>query len=260
LGGLGGTSLPAVVKKKTGENEQQPDGGAERALPPQIYGKRQRAEAKYDRHPRITPGAVRARKLRLAPAQLPRFESVRIDGAVLLFSCVVSLIAGVLFGLVPALRMSRRDPQAALKDGGGTGRGRSARAAGLLVVFDAAIAFLLVFGAGLFVKSTARLLHVDPGFLAERVVKAEIDLSGPRYNDDAPVVAFYDRVLDRVRAIPGVVAAGAVSQLPLGGNTDSYGIHILEKPSANPENDPSADRYGASPALRRQLASTGDRA
>jgi putative ABC transport system permease protein len=184
--------------------------------------------------------------LRLAPAQLPRLESVHIDGAVLLFSCVISLMTGVLFGLVPALRMSRRDPQTALKDGGGSGRGRSARAAGLLVVFDAAIAFLLVFGAGLFVKSTTRLLHVDPGFLAERVVKAEIDLSGPRYNDDAPVVAFYDRVLDRVRAIPGVVAAGAVSQLPLGGNMDSYGIHILEKPSANPENDPSADRYGAS--------------
>ncbi|MDQ2970667.1 MAG: ABC transporter permease [Acidobacteriota bacterium] len=191
--------------------------------------------------------------LRLAPTQLPRLESVRIDGAVLLFSCALSLITGVLFGLVPALRMSRRDPQTALKDGGGSGRGRSARAAGLLVVFDAAIAFLLVFGAGLFVKSTARLLHVDPGFHAERVVKAEIDLSGPRYNDDAPVVAFYERVLDRVRTIPGVVAAGVVSQLPLGGNQDSYGIHIVERPAANPEDDPSADRYGASPDYLRVM-------
>ncbi|MDQ2870846.1 MAG: ABC transporter permease [Acidobacteriota bacterium] len=185
--------------------------------------------------------------LRLAPSQLPRLESVRIDGTVLLFSCAASLLTGLLFGLAPALSMSRRDPQVAMRDGGGSGRGRSARTAGLLVAFDAAIAFLLLFGAGLLVKSTAKLLDVDPGFDPARVVKLEVDLSGPRYKEDAAVAGFYDRVLERVLALPGVESAGAVSQLPLGGNQDSNGAHILEHPQPNPEDDPSAERYGVSP-------------
>ena len=191
--------------------------------------------------------------LRLAPSQLPRLSSVAIDTPVLLFSCSASLATGLLFGLVPALAMSRRDPQVAMRDGGGSGRSRSGKTAGLLVAFDAAIALLLLFGAGLLVKSTARLVNVHPGFSAERAIKLEVDLSGPRYKEDAAVVAFYDRVLEGIRALPGVESAGAVSQLPLGGNFDGNGIHLVEHPQANPEDDPSAERFGASADYLRAM-------
>ena len=96
--------------------------------------------------------------VRLAPGNLPRLAGVHVDGTVLLFSLAISLATGVLFGLGPALALSGQDPQVALRDGGGSGRGRSLRSMGLLVSFDAALAFLLLFGAGLLVRSTARLL------------------------------------------------------------------------------------------------------
>jgi len=185
--------------------------------------------------------------VRLAPGNLPRLAGVHVDGTVLLFSLAISLATGVLFGLGPALAFSRQDPQAAMRDGGGSGRGRSLRSMGLLVSFDAALAFLLLFGAGLLVRSTARLLSVDPGFNAEHVLKLEIDLSGNRYREDAPVVAYFDRVLERARAIPGVTAAGIVSELPLGGNWDGNGVHVEGHEPANPADAPDALRYGATP-------------
>jgi putative ABC transport system permease protein len=156
-------------------------------------------------------------------------------------------ISEIPFTIVGVLPAGGQDPQVALRDGGGSGRGRSLRSMGLLVSLDAALAFLLLFGAGLLVRSTARLLSVDPGFTAERVLKLEIDVSGNRYRVDGPVVAYFDRVLERARAIPGVTAAGIVSELPLGGNWDSYGVHVEGHEPANPADAPDALRYGATP-------------
>jgi putative ABC transport system permease protein len=183
----------------------------------------------------------------LAPGHLPRLSAIRLEPAVLLFSLAISVATGALFGLAPALAMAGKDPQAALRDGGGSGRQRSLRSTGLLVSFDTALAFLLLFGAGLLVRSTARLLNVDPGFAAQRVLKLEVDLSGKRYQEDAPVVAYFDRVLERTRAIPGVLAAGVVSELPLGGNWDGFGIRVEGHEPANPTEKPDALRYGATP-------------
>jgi len=185
--------------------------------------------------------------VRLAPLHLPRMAAVRVDGTVLVFSLAISLATGVLFGLGPALAMGSDDPQANLRDGGGSGRRRSLRSMGYLVSIDAAIAFLLLFGAGLLIRSTSRLLSVDPGFSAARVLKLEIDLSGKRYQEDPAVVAYFDRVLEKTRALPGVAAAGIVSELPLGGNWDGNGVTVEGHEPANPADAPDALRYGATP-------------
>jgi putative ABC transport system permease protein len=183
----------------------------------------------------------------LAPVQLPRAGGIRVDGTVLLFALGATLVTALLFGWLPALRMSRQDPQAALKDGAGSGRGGSIASMGLLVSFDAAVAFLLLFGAGLLVRSTARLLDVHPGFSTDRTAKLEIDLSGPAYETEAQVADYFERVLGRVRALSGVQAAGVTGLLPLGGNWDTRGIRVEGREPANPSLQPDAMRYSVSP-------------
>jgi len=206
----------------------------------------------------------------LAPASLPRVGDVRLEGTVLLFTLGVSVLTGLLFGIVPALRMSRLQAEPVLRESSGASSSRRARRyGGSLVVFDVALALILLTGALLLVKSTSRLLHVDPGFRSEGLLTVELDVSGARYEQDPAVIQFWDRVLERVEALPGVWGAGVVSQLPLGGNFDGFGIHAQDKPSANPDTDPSADRYGVSagylrtmgiPVLRGRGLEPGDRA
>jgi putative ABC transport system permease protein len=183
----------------------------------------------------------------LAPGNLPRLASIQLDGGVLLFTLGVSLLTGLLFGIVPAARLARLEPEAVLRGAPGGSRGReSRRVSGMLVVFDVALAFVLLCGALLLVRSASRLLNVDPGFRAEGLLTMEVDVSGDRYEKDEAVRGFYDRVLERVTALPGVTNAGVVSQLPLGGNYDGYGVHAEDRNNANPELDPSAERYSVS--------------
>jgi len=205
----------------------------------------------------------------LAPASLPRVGEVRLDRTVLLFTLGVSVATGFLFGVVPALRLSRGPAEPVLREAAAGGSRRSRRSGGLLVVFDVAIALILLSGALLLAKSTSRLLGVDPGFRSEGVLTMEVDVSGARYAEDPAVTAFWDRVLERVAALPGVRQAGLASMLPLGGNFDGFGIHAQDKPSANPDADPSADRYSVSadylramgiPVLRGRGIEESDRA
>jgi len=178
--------------------------------------------------------------------ELPRLAAARVDGSVLLFTLAVSTVTGLLFGGVPALRLSRLEP--ALREGAVGGLAvRSRRSGALLVAFDVALALALFFGAGLLLKSVSRLLRVDPGFRSDGLLTMEVDLYGNRYEKDPAVVEFFDRVRERVERLPGVVSAGLVSQLPLGGNFDTHGVHPEGHLSTNPEQDPSADRYSASP-------------
>jgi len=185
--------------------------------------------------------------LAAAPGRLPRAGDIRIDTAVLFFALAATVATSLLFGLLPALRMSREDPQTGLRDGAGSGRAGSLASMGLLVSFDAAVAFLLLFGAGLLVRSTAKLLLVDPGFSTARTAKLEIDLSGQRYAENPQVAAYFERVLERVRAVPGVETAGVSSMLPLGGSWDSSGVRVEGHEPANPNDEPEALRYGVSP-------------
>jgi putative ABC transport system permease protein len=196
-------------------------------------------------------GATLRMLLSAAPAGLPRLDATHLDASVLAFAAAVSIASGLIFGLAPAMRLGRLNPEPYLREGsGGSASRRSRRTSGLLVAFDAALAFVLLFGAGLLVKSTSRLLDVDPGFVPGGVLQMEVTISGPvlgQAPDAAPFASFYQQALERLAALPGIVAAGAASQIPLGGNVDGYGIHIEGRPEPNPSLAPSADRYSITP-------------
>ena len=182
-----------------------------------------------------------------SPPNIPRLGNVGVDLRVLLVALGVSALASLIFGLAPAVHASRLDVMASLKAGAAealAGGQRGMR--GLLIGADVALALVLLIGTGLLVGSVGRLLAVDPGFDPRGLLTAEISVSGPAYKDDPAFLRFYERALAGVQAIPGVRGAALVSQLPLGGNLDSYGMHIEDHPSANPANDPDALRYAVS--------------
>jgi putative ABC transport system permease protein len=184
---------------------------------------------------------------------LPRLQNVQIDSWTLAFTFGISVLSGLAFGLAPAFRTSKFNLTETLKEGGKITAGRERhRFRNLLVVSDVALALLLLTGAGLVMKSFVRLLEVKPGFDPSNTLTLGISLWGPKATD-AQAIAFYQQVLHSVQALPGVESAGVVSQLPLGGNLDMYGVHVEGKSSANPEEDPSADRYSISPAYLRAM-------
>jgi putative ABC transport system permease protein len=189
----------------------------------------------------------------LAPAAILRLNEVTVDARVLGFTVALSLLTGIIFGLAPALQASKLDLNASLKEGarGSTGAGHRLR--NLLAVSEIALALILLVGAGLLVRSFVRVLDITPGFHPANLVTMNVSAGGTRYAEDAAVRAFYDEVVNRVAALPGVEATAVVSNLPLGGNKDMYGFHVEEKPLANPEEAPSAERYVISPGYLRTM-------
>jgi predicted permease len=156
----------------------------------------------------------------LGAATVPRIDTIALDGEVLLFTLGVALASGLLFGLVPALRLSRVDPQVHLADASrGSAGGRSVWTTGslrrLLVTAELALAVVLLIGAGLLVRSFARLLDVPPGFNPAHVLTFELTLTGRRYADPPAFLETYRRLWQRLRVLPGVTAAGGVTSLPL---------------------------------------------
>jgi predicted permease len=162
-------------------------------------------------------GAVRA----LVGDSVPRVDEIRVDPFVLGFTFVVSILAGLIFGLAPAWHGAKTNLQDALKDGGrgGSAGGGSRKLRGALVISEIALAVLLLVGAGLLIRSFRQLLEVSPGFQTQHLLTMEISLPEKAYSDGAPVQTFFKQLTDRVSTIPGVQAAGAVSQMPL---SDSY--------------------------------------
>jgi putative ABC transport system permease protein len=196
-------------------------------------------------------GVALLQRIRLA--NLPRLQNVQIDGWTFAFTFGISLLTGLAFGLLPAFRASKLDLNEALKESGKSTAGKERhRLRSALVFADVALALLLLTGAGLMMKSFVRLLEVNPGFDPSHTLTLTLSLWGPKSADE-PAVAFFDQVLRRVRALPGVESAGIVSQLPLGGNMDMYGVHVEGKSLPNPEEDPSADRYSITPGYLRAM-------
>ncbi len=186
-------------------------------------------------------------KLLLASeAQLPRIALVRIDGATLALALGLTVPVTVLGGLGPALLGAGRRPLG-LATRSVTDSRRSRRVTGGLVVTEVALAVMLLTGAGLLVRSLGEVLAVDPGFAPDHLVTMEVDASGPRYREDSTLWRAQGQILEAVRAVPGAVAAGFASQIPLSGNFDRYGVLIESKPLDNPEDAPAADRYSVSP-------------
>jgi putative ABC transport system permease protein len=189
----------------------------------------------------------------LGLANLPRLQNVQIDAWTFAFTFSISLVTGLVFGLLPAFRASRLDLNEALKETGKSTPGKERhRLRSVLVFADVALALLLLTGAGLMMKSFVRLLEVNPGFDPSHTLTLTLSLWGPKSADEL-AIAFFDQVLERVQALPGVQSAGIVSQLPLGGNLDMYGVHVEGKSLANPEEDPSADRYSVTPGYLRAM-------
>jgi predicted permease len=153
----------------------------------------------------------------LAPANLPRVPAATIDGGVLGFTLLLSLLTAGVFGLVPALQALRTDVQAVLKESGrsNTAGGARQRVRQMLVLTEVALAVVLAVGAGLMLRSFWRMLDIDPGFRAENVLTMRMTTPAAFYPDDPAVTGFYTTLLTRVRALPGVEAAGLVRVLPI---------------------------------------------
>ena len=173
--------------------------------------------------------------VRLAHDVLPRVAVVRLDMSVLAFTFGLSLLTGLVFGVGPALQVSRPDLTDALKDGGrGTVGAGHHRLRSTLVAAEVGLAVVLLIGAGLLLRSFARLLDVNPGFNPRHLLAARMTLPESRYATGARQQALFDAVVERARALSGVLAAGAVSDLPLSGNNDGYGFTIEGRPASLP--------------------------
>jgi predicted permease len=151
----------------------------------------------------------------LGKASVPRLSEIAIDGHVLLFTFAVSLVSGIVFGLAPAWRLSRIDLARRARLGAGGRSARAPRAAALLVIVELTLSVMLLVGAGLLIRSFARLQHVFPGFNSSGVLTLEITMSGRKYVDANAVIETYREAWARLRRLPGVTAVGAVSALPL---------------------------------------------
>jgi putative ABC transport system permease protein len=216
---------------------------------------------------------IGVRLMRVAVAErlpIQRLESVGIDGWVLAFTVGASLLSGLVFGLIPALTTSGTGLSEMLKEGGRTGSGgRGNRARSAFVVAQIALALVLLSGAGLLVRSFVRLVNVDPGFNAQGTVTLSVTLPGSRYGQPEQRVQFYQRLFERIDALPGVQASGGVSFLPLTGLGAATSIEIVGQPKPPAGEEPVADVRVVSndyfeamgiPLIRGRLFRPGDKA
>jgi predicted permease len=155
----------------------------------------------------------------MAPVDLPRLSEVHVDWRVLVFALGAAAISGLFFGVFPAWRLTRVDPQDAMRSGsrGSTESGGRMRIRELLVSVEVALSCLLLIVAGLLLTSFARLMGVDRGFEVQHILTAEIAPSRPRYDDDAKRQRLYHDVIAKLQTEPGVMSAGVISVLPLNG-------------------------------------------
>jgi predicted permease len=155
--------------------------------------------------------------LALAPAGIPRLDEVTIDRSVLLFTLAVTALTGLLTGLFPALRNARTELAMAMKEGGEkvAVSGSSQRLRHALVVVEIALALVLLVGAGLLTRSFARLIAVEPGFETRNLLTMHIFLNGQTYGQKGKAALYYQQLLERLSALPGVASAAAVTTLPM---------------------------------------------
>ena len=204
----------------------------------------------------------------LGPA-IPRIGSIAVDGGVLLFALAVTGATGALFGLAPALRLSRPDLRSALGDRGRGGRREGRRLRSALVVAEVALSLMLLVGAGLMVRSFAGLLATGPGFETERLLVASIEAGSGRYADDAERARFFEALVERAAALPGVEAASAITFPPLASSGSATYVWANDRPVPPPGELAAADlrwvhrdyfRTLGIPVLRGRVFDDGDHA
>lgn len=191
---------------------------------------------------------------KLLPADFPRLNEIHIDLRVLGFTFAASMLTGILFGLVPALQVSRPDVQEAIRE---TGRGtsgsrRQSRLRQALIVVEVALSVVLLAGAGLLFRSFLRLQSVDTGFSSQQVLTARLTPSGTNYANDADYAKFYNGVIEKVSAIPGVQDAGLINTLPLFKGPTS-GFRVEGRPVTTPDKWPSVNYRVVSPNYFRAM-------
>ncbi len=193
--------------------------------------------------------------VRLSPEDVPRIETVAVDWTVFAFAAAISIGAGLLFGLMPALQASRGQMERALRESSraeasGSAGSRSRR---LLVAFEVALALVLLVGAGLTLRSFWTLNRESPGFDAERLLTARLVLPESRYADGESRVAFARRLLEEVEAIPAVRAAGLVAPLPLAGSRWRLSLEIPERERPSDGQSLSSDWRTVMPGYFRAM-------
>jgi putative ABC transport system permease protein len=190
--------------------------------------------------------------LSVLPPNVPRVDTVAIDGRVLAFTVCASLLTGILFGLAPALQGAKADLNATLKSAGRSqtgGAGTGTRNA--LVVTQVALSLVLLVAAGLLLRSFIALRGVDPGFDPRNVLSWRINLSGTNYNDEQKRSAFYERLLAEVKTVPGIESAAAVYPVPFG-PISNRSFRVPGRP-ADPAEQLSAQLNTVSPEYFRTL-------
>jgi putative ABC transport system permease protein len=191
----------------------------------------------------------------LAPDSVPRLGDVGLDGRVLAFTAGVAVASGVLLALATSGRLAAREAAGALRaaDGRATAGRAAGRFRGALVTSQVALALVLLVGAGLLVRSVARLLAVQPGFDPSHVVTIHLALEGQAYGQPARQAAFWDGLLERLRSRPGTEAAGVTTFLPLAGPGAATGFTVVGQPPPAPGQGPVADIRIADPDFFRAM-------
>src|SRR4051812_2505360 len=180
--------------------------------------------------------------------QIPRADEITIDGRVLLFAVLMSLITGVLAGVLPAIRAGRTDLNSALKEGGRSDGAVGVRVRRALIVCEVALSVVLLMGAAVMIRSLLALRHVDAGFDPRGVLTLRVSLPKTRYDTSDKFLSFVDRALQRTRALPGIESAGAIDDLPVQGG--SVQPIVLEgHPDLLPRDQPTVE-------VRRSRATT----
>jgi putative ABC transport system permease protein len=182
--------------------------------------------------------------LRMSPAGTPRLEDVHVDLRALSFALALSTLTGLLFGLFPALQLARVNTSDTLKESGGLRTSASRRRArSALVVAEVAIALTLLAGAGLMMRSFARIQAVDPGFRPEKALATQLILPRAKYPNADAGKAFYAQLMERLRSNPGVESVGLVSILPLSGDNTDVGFLIEGRPLPTNREEANAADY-----------------
>jgi putative ABC transport system permease protein len=179
---------------------------------------------------------------------IPRVHEISVDPRVAGFTLLVSVVTGVLFGLAPAIQVSRPDLTDALKESGRSTAGlRRNRLRSALVVSEVALSLVLLVGAGLMIRSFAKLNQVDPGFKPAQVLTLGATLLRTRYPEDEQVAQMFSQILDRAATVPGVLSVGAISDLPLTGSNTSDSFTIEGRPPIAKEAEPTTEYHVVTP-------------
>ncbi len=177
---------------------------------------------------------------RFIPHDIAHADTIAIDGKVLVFTFIIAIVTGFIFGLAPASQASHFNLNEALKEGGrdsGAGvRGKRLRSS--LVIAEVAVSVILLVGAGLLINSFMHLRNLDPGFRADHLLALNVDLSEVKYPDTARRTAFFDEVVRRVQPLPGVQSVAVAGNLPFTYNGDSMGIAVEGIPDPPPDQWP----------------------